>query len=56
MRGGFVHVPYLPEQTLDLPEGTPSMPAEMIAKALACGIRAIVENETDVKTISGETH
>lgn len=56
MRGGFVHVPYLPEQTLDLPEGTPSMPAEMIAKALACGIRAIVENEVDVKTISGETH
>ena len=56
MRGGFVHVPYLPEQTLDLPEGTPSMPAEMIAKALACGIRAIVENEADVKTISGETH
>jgi pyroglutamyl-peptidase len=32
------------------------MPAEMIAKALACGIRAIVENEADVKTISGETH
>lgn len=56
MRGGFVHVPYLPEQTLDLPEETPSMPAEMIAKALACGIRAIVENEADVKTISGETH
>ena len=56
MRGGFVHVPYLPEQTLDLPEGTPSMPAEMIAKALECGIRAIVENEADVKTISGETH
>ncbi|MEI3044086.1 MAG: pyroglutamyl-peptidase I, partial [Roseburia intestinalis] len=42
MRGGFVHLPYLPEQTLDLPEGTPSMPAKMIAKALACGIRAIV--------------
>ena len=56
MRGGFVHVPYLPEQTLDLPEGTPSMSAEMIEEALECGIRAIIENEEDVKTTGGEIH
>lgn len=56
MRGGFVHVPYLPEQTLDLPEGTPSMSAEMIEEALEYGIRAIIENEEDVKTTGGEIH
>ena len=56
LAGGFVHVPYLPEQTLDLPEGTPSMSAEMIEEALEYGIRAIIENEEDVKTTGGEIH
>ena len=56
MRGGFIHVPYLPEQVLELPEGTPSMSAEMIAKALECALKAIIENGEDVKTVGGETH
>lgn len=54
MKGGFIHVPYLPEQTLELPEGTPSMSADMIAKALECSLKAIIENDEDVKTIHGE--
>ena len=56
MRGGFIHVPYLPEQVLELPDGTPSMSAQMIAKALECALKAIVENEEDIKTIGGEIH
>lgn len=56
MKGGFVHVPYLPEQVIDLPDGTPSMSVKMIAKALECALKAIVENEEDMKIISGETH
>ena len=31
MRGGFIHVPFVPAQVLDRPEGTPSMSAETIA-------------------------
>lgn len=54
MRGGFVHVPYLPEQTVSLPDGTPSMSSEMIAQALMCGIKAVIENKDDAKIVGGE--
>lgn len=54
MRGGFVHVPYLPEQTVSLPDGTPSMSSGMIAEALVCGIRAIIENQEDAGIVSEE--
>ena len=56
MRGGFIHVPFLPEQVLDMADGTPSMTAELIAKAIECGIEAILETETDIKVAMGETH
>jgi pyroglutamyl-peptidase len=56
MKGGFIHVPYLPEQVIDLPDGTPSMPADMIAKALEAAVEAVLENEEDLKTVMGETH
>lgn len=56
MRGGFIHVPFLPEQVLELPDGTPSMSAEMIAKSLEYGIQAAVENKEDLNTVMGETH
>lgn len=56
MKGGFIHVPYLPEQVIDLPDGTPSMTAEMIAKALEYAVEAVIENEEDLKTVMGETH
>ncbi|MBA4698071.1 MAG: pyroglutamyl-peptidase I [Ruminococcus sp.] len=56
MKGGFIHVPYLPEQVIDLPDGIPSMSAEMIAQAIECGVEAALENEGDVKAVMGETH
>ena len=56
MRGGFVHVPFLPEQVLEMPAGTPSMSAETIAKALECGIKAILANEDDIVAVGGEIH
>lgn len=54
MRGGFVHVPFLPEQVLEMPVGTASMSAETIAKALECGIKAILANEDDIVAVGGE--
>ena len=56
IRGGFIHVPFLPEQVTDLPDGTPSMSAETIARAIEGAVEAVVENREDVKTIMGETH
>ena len=56
MRGGFIHVPYLPEQVLDLPDGTPSMSAELIAEALKCGLKAIIDDQEDTNVIAGEVN
>ena len=47
-RGGFIHVPYIPEQVLEK-KNTASMPLELIAKGFEMAIKAAVENETDIK-------
>ena len=52
MKGGFIHVPYIPEQTEDKPN-KPSMPLKDIVKGLEAAIRAIAENEKDIKVIGG---
>ena len=43
LRCGFVHVPYLPEQTKD--GNAPSMGLEMMVKALHIAVEAIAEEE-----------
>lgn len=56
MKGGFIHVPYLPEQVIDLPEGTPSMSAQMIADALLYAAEAAMKYDEDIRVVTGETH
>ena len=41
MRGGFIHVPYIPEQVEGKPDGTPSMPLDVIAKGLEYAIEIV---------------
>jgi len=53
VRGGFIHVPYLPEQAVNLPAGTSTMGAETIAKGLELAIKAIIENEEDHQIAMG---
>lgn len=48
IRGGFVHVPFLPEQVVDK-GNTPSMSLENITTGLALAIEAAVEYRQDVK-------
>lgn len=48
IRGGFVHVPFLPEQVVDK-GNTPSMDIENITTGLALAIEAAVEYRQDVK-------
>ena len=43
MKGGFIHVPYATEQTVDKPSGTPGMELGTIARALERAIGAVVE-------------
>lgn len=42
--GGFIHVPFLPEQTISIKGGAPSMSATVIRDGLEAGIKAIILN------------
>ncbi|WP_026895781.1 pyroglutamyl-peptidase I [Clostridiisalibacter paucivorans] len=53
IRGGFIHVPFIPQQVLDK-KNTPSMSLENITAGLKYAIKASVENREDIKTIGGE--
>ncbi|MGL4737694.1 MAG: pyroglutamyl-peptidase I [Cellulosilyticaceae bacterium] len=53
MRGGFIHVPYIPQQVTMKP-GTPSMSLDDIARGLEVAIRVIGETQEDLKIAAGE--
>jgi len=55
IRGGFIHVPYLPQQVL-FKKNTPFMSLEMITKGLELAVKATVENDDDIIYPAGETH
>ncbi|MGE1560993.1 pyroglutamyl-peptidase I [Pantoea septica] len=55
VRGGFVHIPYLPEQAAQHP-GAPSMARDHVMQALEIAIRVSLETETDLKVGGGATH
>jgi len=52
MRGGFIHVPYIPEQVIEK-KNQPYMALENIVRGLEAAIKAIVENKEDIKEIGG---
>ena len=56
MRGGFMHVPFVPSQTVNRPAPTPSMSEQDIARGIEAAIAAIAENETDIVAAEGQTH
>ena len=44
------------EQTVNQPAGTPGMNLKDIAKAIELSVEAMLESDTDIKVVSGETH
>ena len=56
IKGGFIHVPFLPEQAVLKNPMPSSMSLDMIAKAIELSIEAIILNKQDKSLISGETH
>lgn len=52
VRGGFVHVPYLPEQ-LQAGSPVPSMPLDVMAEAIAVIVRTALRTQADVKYSAG---
>jgi pyroglutamyl-peptidase len=54
-RGGFLHIPYLPEQAARHP-GAPGMPLEMVVKALQVAIGTTLAMDSDIRLAGGATH
>ncbi|WP_446470565.1 pyroglutamyl-peptidase I [Xenorhabdus stockiae] len=54
-RGGFIHVPYLPEQATEY-TNMPSMSLEIITSALKMAIKVAWENKSDISVAGGATH
>ena len=53
VRGGFIHVPFLPEQAK---EGQPAMALEDMTEAVALAIGAALRRKKDIRRGGGETH
>ncbi len=51
-RSGFIHIPYMPSQCLDR-SNMPSMSLNDVAFGLKAAIKAIVENDKDIKITGG---
>ncbi|MFH8571907.1 pyroglutamyl-peptidase I [Streptomyces sp. NPDC017993] len=54
IRGGFVHVPFAPEQVLD--RGRPSLPVASVAQALREIAATAATVRTDIRVAEGATH
>lgn len=55
VKGGFIHIPYLPEQAAAHP-GAPSMAAETVRQALEVAIATALQVENDIVMVGGATH
>ncbi|WP_158780542.1 pyroglutamyl-peptidase I [Pantoea sp. BAV 3049] len=55
IRGGFIHIPYLPEQAVKHP-GVASMPAQTVILALEMALSIALTVEEDIRLEGGATH
>jgi len=53
IRGGFIHVPFIPEQVITR-SNTPYMSLQQISRGLELAIKATVENKEDIKVSHGK--
>jgi len=54
LRGGFVHVPYAPEQVTDA--STASMPVPLIARGLSVVVDTALSSTVDISAVGGAEH
>ncbi|MCQ4041955.1 pyroglutamyl-peptidase I [Streptantibioticus rubrisoli] len=54
VRGGFVHIPYAPEQVLD--RALPSMPVTLAVEGLRAVVAAAASQRGDIAMLGGATH
>lgn len=55
LRGGFMHVPYLPEQAARFP-GSPSMALDTMVKALRLVVATALDVKRDIAETGGQLH
>ena len=56
VRGGFMHVPYVPRQVARHASHAPCLSEQDIARGIAAALEAIVTHQTDVRTAAGKEH
>ena len=56
LKGGFIHVPFLPQQVADRTDAAPSMALNDIIDGLRIAVEVAVGVETDVAETGGATH
>ncbi len=56
VRGGFMHIPFIPSQVVNRKPAAPCMSVDMIVTGIEASLKAIAENQTDIKAIGGATH
>ena len=56
MKGGFMHVPFVPSQVVNRPTPAPCLNMADIAKGIEAAITAIAENDKDIVAAEGKTH
>jgi pyroglutamyl-peptidase len=55
LRGGFIHIPYLPEQAARFP-GVPSLPLDRLVAALRIAVATALTVRDDVRETGGQLH
>lgn len=55
IRGGFVHIPYSPQQAAQHPDA-PSLPIETVVDGLRIALRVALETDTDRRLAAGAEH
>jgi pyroglutamyl-peptidase len=55
-RGGFVHVPLLPEQALRAGDGAPSLPLPKVVQALEVAVATSLTTRRDLRIAAGAEH
>jgi pyroglutamyl-peptidase len=56
VKGGFIHVPFLPEQAAAWPEPTPAMRLDEIVTGLRVAVEVALRTDADVVEAGGATH
>ena len=56
VRGGFMHVPFITSQVINRKPIAPSLSLEQIVAGIEAAVKAIGENQEDIKTVEGQTH